>query len=86
MPFHWEGERLYLNAEAGNGEIRCELIGSEGQPLEGYERGNSIPLAADGARQPAVWREREFMPADSESPVQLQIWIRDASLYSYWFE
>ena len=85
-PFRWEGERLYLNAEAEEGEIRCELVSSEGQPMEGYEQGNSIPLAADGARQPVEWREREFMPADSKCPVQLRIRLRKARLYSYWIE
>jgi len=85
-PFRWEGERLYLNAEADKGEIRCELISSEGQPLEGYEQGDSIPLAADGVRQPVEWRGREFMPADSKCPVQLRIRLRKARLYSYWLE
>lgn len=85
-PFRWEGERLYLNADAENGEIRCELIGSDGQLLEGYERSNSIPLTADGVRQPVEWRQKESMFAGSESPVQLRIWLEEARLYSYWFE
>ena len=85
-PLRWEGERLYLNAEAGDGEVRCELIGSDGRSIEGYERSSSIPLTADGACQPVEWRQKEFMPAESEGPVQLRIWLRDARLYSYWFE
>lgn len=86
VPFSWEGERLHLNAEAAGGEIRCELLSSEGQPLDGYERGNSIPLKADYARQPVEWRDKAFMPAESESPVQLRLWLREASLYSFWLE
>ena len=85
-PFRWEGERLCLNAEAEDGEVRCELIGSDGRSIEGYERSSSIPLTADGACQPVEWRQKEFMPAESEGPVQLRIWLRDARLYSYWFE
>ena len=85
-PFRWEGERLYVNAEAEDGEIRCELISSDGQPLAGYERNDSVCLTADGVRQPVLWGEREFLPKETEGPVQLRFWLRDARLYSYWFE
>ena len=53
-PFRWEGERLYLNAEADSGEIRCELIGSEGTALAGYGRDLSVSLTEDGVRQPRL--------------------------------
>ena len=85
-PLRWGGERLFLNAEADNGEIRCELLSTEGQPITGYGRDNSVPLTADGVRQPVRWEAKEVMPAGTESPMQLRVWLRDASLYSYWFE
>lgn len=85
-PFQWEGERLYLNADAESGEIRCELIGTDGQPLAGYERNNSVCFTEDGVRQPFHWVEKEAMPDKTECPVQLRVWLRDARLYSYWFE
>ncbi len=85
-PFCWEGERLYLNAEAENGEIRCELLDKTGQPLPGYGREDSIPLNKDSVYLPVAWRDRKSMPSWTENPIQLRIWLREARLYSYWLE
>ena len=84
--FHWEGERLHLNADAASGELLCELLDETGQPLQGYERSNAIPINTDGVCLPVRWNEEECMPAETASPVQLRIWLRDARLFSYWFE
>ncbi len=86
VPFFWEGERCFLNADAADGEIRCELVGATGQPLAGFERDNSIPLTEDGVCLAVRWRGQERMPAISAGPIQLRISLRDAHLYSYWFE
>ena len=86
VPFRWEGERLYLNADADNGEIRCELLDETGQPLPGYGREDSIPMTTDVVSLRVRWNEKECMPTGHASPVQLRIWLRDARLYSYWFE
>ena len=85
-PFLWEGQRLHLNADALDGEIRCELADAAGQPLPGFERHNSLPVAQDSVRVAVRWREQEAMPVNSAGPVQLRIWLREARLYSYWFE
>jgi hypothetical protein len=86
VPFRWEGERLFLNADAADGEISCELLDAAGQPLPGFELSNSIPLTTDGVCLAVRWRAEERMPADSAGPMQLRIWLRDARLYSYWLE
>lgn len=85
-PFSWEGKHLLLNADAAGGEIRCELLGAGGQPLPGYAKRNSIPLAEDHARQQATWQGEERIPAHCDRPVQLRFRLRNAKLYSYWFE
>ncbi len=86
VPFRWEGERLYLNADADNGEIRCELLDETGSPLPGYGRDDSIPMTGDGVSLPVRWNETERMPTVVSNPVQLRIWLRAARLYSYWVE
>ena len=85
-PFTWEGERLYLNADASAGEIRCELLGAAGQPLAGFGRGDALAINADGVRQAVAWRGQAGMPALTDGPVQLRVHLREARLYSYWVE
>ncbi len=86
VPFLWEGERLYLNADAAEGEILCELADAAGQPLAGFELENSIPFSEDGVRLPVRWRAEELMPAAAAGPIQMRIQLRGARLYSYWIE
>ncbi len=86
VPFGWEGERLYLNADAAGGEITCELLDAAGEPLAGFEIENAVPISDDGVRLAVRWRAQERMPAASTGPVQLRVRLRAARLYSYWFE
>ena len=86
VPFLWEGERLFLNADAVDGDIRCELVDAAGRPLPGFDRQNSIPLTEDGVRLAVRWRGGDRMPELSTGPVQLRIALRGARLYSYWVE
>ena len=86
VPFRWHGEQLHLNADAAEGEISCELLDAAGQPLAGFEGHNSIPLTADGVCQVVRWGSEERLPAASAGSIQLRIWLRNARLYSYWFE
>jgi hypothetical protein len=86
VPFHWHGEQLFLNADAADGEISCELLDAAGQPLAGFERHNAIPLTADGVCQVVRWGSEERLPAETAGPIQLRIWLRNARLYSFWLE
>ena len=86
VPFLWEGERLFLNAEAADGEIVCELLDAGGGPLAGYGGEDAIPIAEDGVRLAVRWRAQERMPAAPASAVQLRVRLRAARLYSYWIE
>ena len=86
VPLLWQGKRLYLNADAAAGEIRCELVDAADQTLPGFEQNDSIPISDDGVRLAVRWRRQEQMPANAAGPIQLRIWLRDARLYSYWIE
>jgi len=85
-PFHWEGERLYLNADARKGEITCEILDATGQSLTGFGREACIPIADDNVRLAVNWQGQDGMPVPSMGPIQLRISLRNARLYSYWFE
>lgn len=86
QPFHWEGERLYLNADARKGEITCELLNTTGQPLPGFDRKVCTPIADDNVRLAGNEQGQDGMPAPSVGPVQLRVFLRNAQLYSYRFE
>lgn len=84
--FQWEGERLYLNADAGGGAISVEILDAAGEPLPGYERAQAIAMEHDSVRQAVVWQQQNRMPEASHGPIRLRFHMRSAQLFSYWFE
>ena len=57
-PIHVGAEHLYVNVEmsAKGGRLSAGLLDQQGTPLAGYELDQSVPIEADGIRQPVTWR------------------------------
>ena len=56
-----EGE-LRLNANAGGGEIRVEVLDGEGRILPGYGRAECLPMTEDSVDFAVRWRGRDELP------------------------
>ncbi len=81
-----EGETLYVNAVADDGEITVEVLDADGRPVPGFGREDAIALKEDSARQAAAWREGSRLPDPAGGPIHLRFNLNGARLYSYWFE
>ena len=87
-----EGE-LRLNANAGGGEIRVEVLDGEGRVLPGYGREDCLPMTEDSVDFAIRWRERDEIsryPRDgatgnrpSPEPRRLRFLFTRASLFSF---
>ena len=75
-PFRWPSGTLHLNVDAAQGEVHVAVLDADRRVLGRSEpiRGNR--LAAKVSLE---------SPIDTNRPVALQLMIRDAQLYSYWF-
>ncbi len=76
-----EGE-LRLNADAGAGEIRVEVLDRTGEILPGYGRDECRPMSEDGIDFPVRWRAHEKLPRSPE-PLRLRFVLTQASLFSF---
>ena len=76
-----EGE-LRLNADAGAGEIRVEVLDRTGEILPGYGRDECRPMSEDGIDFPVRWRAHEKLPRSPE-PLRLRFVLTRASLFSF---
>ena len=99
-PFMWQGEELYVNADARWGEIHAEIMDPEKLPddpqgsvgpdtfgaIHGFvtHRGQTEPMSGDHLRHRLAWKEGAKPPADR--PVQVRFIMRQARLYSFWLE
>ena len=74
------GDKMFVNVDALDGELRVEVLDGDGKVLAA-----SASMKGDLPRQEVQWSA-----ADAEGsvhrPVRLRFSLRQASLYSYWFE
>ncbi|MEE3367926.1 MAG: hypothetical protein VX346_01140 [Planctomycetota bacterium] len=78
--FTLAGNRLWVNVDAGDGELGVEILDGAGQVIA-----QSEPLAGDLLRAPVKW------PVDSLTRfkgrlVRLRFTLRNAQFFSYWLE
>ena len=48
---------LTLNADAGDGEVRVEVLSEDGYRVRGYARDDAAPITGDGLRHTVRWRK-----------------------------
>ena len=85
-PFLWSGERLYVNADTGDGEMAAEMVDAESHaPLPGRSAGECRLLQGDHLRGAVTWGE-ETAAGSAGIPVRLRFHLRKARLYGFWLE
>ena len=91
-PVRLTGDTLCLNAAAGAGEIRVEILKAvRGEaladevdtPISPFLKDGCVPVAADGARQVVRWRGQPVLRALEDQPVRLRFHMRNAELFSF---
>ncbi|MDP6047670.1 MAG: hypothetical protein QGG25_18810, partial [Phycisphaerae bacterium] len=77
---------LLVNADAGGGYIEAELVTPYGQVIEGFARGDCVPVTGDGKDQPLRWKGpksvAEIMPDHVGGPC-IRFYLKNAKLYSF---
>jgi hypothetical protein len=93
-PFTFQGEHLFINADASRGEIKVELVpvafGERVDPwapetCSGLSFKESVPLTGKGIEQPVTWQGSGSLSSHQGQPVRLRIQVRNADLYGFRF-
>ena len=74
------GDRLFLNANAEKGQLIVEMLDESGERVA-----VSTPVESDERRVEIQWRDGGA-PAPVGKAARLRFRLRQAQLYSYWFE
>lgn len=86
-PFMFDGDKLFVNADARWGEIHAEIQDAEtGKTHPGFvvHRGETVPFRGDHLRGQMKWRDNPQLVF--EKPVRIRFYLRKARLYSFWIE
>ena len=82
-----EGQRLYLNLDAGRGgKAEGEVLDATGKPLPGFSRARAEPVIGDAVRLPVQWAAGTELGGLANQTVRLRIHLTDAELYAFWIE
>jgi hypothetical protein len=79
-PFKLTGGKLYVNIEAPKGEIRAEVLGSDGTVLA-----TSLPLTGDLPNGEVQWPQGNLNSLQGKT-VSVRFTLRNARFYSYWLQ
>lgn len=83
----FDGRRLFLNADAEEGEIRVEVLERRGRTvLEGWSREQSQPWTGDQLRVEVRWQGQSTLEPLRGQTLRLRFHLRNADLYSFWIE
>ncbi|MEQ8637268.1 hypothetical protein [Gimesia maris] len=78
----WQGERLFLNADASQGEIKVRISDGKRKVLEGFDYEDCVPLHADSLRHEVKWNNKSMTALQGEI-IRLEIYLRDADLFTF---
>lgn len=83
-PVRFSGKRLFVNANAGGGELRVEVCDTSGAPLPGFTKADCVPLTADAACAGVAWNSGGDLGVFAGKPVRFRFYLRQGSLYAFW--
>ena len=81
-PLTFDGDDLWVNADAIGGSLRVEVLSPFGEPILGFTRETCKPLEGDRVRQKVQWTGGHRL-AELEQPVRLRFILSNADLYSF---
>jgi hypothetical protein len=88
QPFRFDGDRLFVNADASHGSVSVEVLDDAGKPVPGFETGSchviqSVDtLAGDGSTGWVRWGDRDAKALQGKS-VRLHFTVKDADLFAF---
>ena len=83
----FDGNRLFINAEATDGEVRVEVIDQRGRRvLEGWSRDRSQPIQGDHLRAEVKWTGKPDLGAFQGESIRFRFRLHNARLFSFWLE
>jgi hypothetical protein len=73
-------DKLALNADAAQGEIRVQLTDEKNQPIPGYSFEDCTPIKIDSVSAPVTWKEP--LTKLKGQPVHVEFTIKNARLFA----
>ena len=80
------GDRLIVNANATQSSIRVEILGADGESIEGFTKSEADPITGDSVRHTATWNGRANVESLKGKPIILKFYLDRCKLYAFAFQ
>ncbi len=83
-PVTFAGSRLFVNADAPQGELRVEVLDASGQAIEPFTAANCNAVSVDSTLAEVGWKGASDLSALRGRPVRFRFLLRQGALYAFW--
>jgi hypothetical protein len=82
-PLRFTGSNLFVNVDAEGGELRAEVLDTEGKVIEPFTASRCAPVHVDSTRVEMGWPGASLASVAGQ-PVRFRFYLRGGRLYSFW--
>ncbi|MEM7033712.1 MAG: glycosyl hydrolase family 32 [Chloroflexota bacterium] len=83
-PITFKGDRLFVNVNALDGELRAGVFYEDGTAIDGLTANDSIPISVDSTCTEVTWGSGVSLGVVVGQPVRLRFYLTSGRLYSFW--
>jgi hypothetical protein len=83
-PVTFEGQYLFVNANAAGAELRVDVLDREGRVIEPYAAASCTPITGDSTRARVTWSGAADLARLRREPIRFRFHLTGGSLYSFW--
>ncbi|MES2505106.1 MAG: hypothetical protein V4599_00285 [Verrucomicrobiota bacterium] len=85
-PITFAGKHLHLNLSTGvAGHVAVEIQDAEGKPIPGFTLEDCQPTSYDDIDRVISWKDGSDVSSLAGKPVRLRWQLKDADVFSFWF-
>ncbi len=79
----FNGEYLFVNADASNGQLRAEILDVQGNVISSYSKDECKPVKTNGTKIKINWNNHDSLEGLPET-IRIKFYLTDAAIYSFW--
>ncbi len=83
-PVTFSGSHLFVNVDAGAGQLLVEVLDTNGNVITPFTRLNCNPVTANKTLQEVTWNGGSGLAAVAGQPVQFRFSLTNGRLYAFW--
>ena len=85
-PVRFNGKHLFVNMDAPLGQLKAEILDSDGKVITPFSKENCLPITGDSTCKKVEWKhaKKSDLSKLSNKPVHFRFYLTNGKLYSFW--